>query len=340
MEGTSPVPYPAPSLDRNDVHVSERVNFRPGVDFAIVTADEADDPISQSLAAGAFPESYWPLVELLEALTPKGGRVLDMGTHVGTFLLTAAALGFEVLGIEASPRNASLLQASIDRNTFTRARLMHAAVSDGPGTLTFLQAGPYGHVVEAGSENAGRHGLVEVPAPAVDDLLDGLGWDHVDFIKMDIEGSEVTGLRGLSRRLTRSDAPPLIVESNGHTLAMFGQTTKRLRRALEDFGYRLNLVEDGCLRAVKSNELQPETCVDPRMDRAELSRRVLASSGSKSIHNRMHIARELAGGGWAVPATYEVREAVRQLKADAEPSVREAAATLTAPPAWRTWLGL
>jgi FkbM family methyltransferase len=350
MEGTSPGPYPAPLLDASCIHVSEGVEVRPGVGFSVVTGAEAADPISLSLREGRFPDSYLPLVELLETLAPAGGRVLDLGTHVGTFLLMAATLGYEVLGVEASPRNASLLQSSIDRNKFDRARLVHAAVSDAPGQLMFLQGGPYGHVVGSGSTANGASHAVEVPALAIDDLLDSLGWDKVDFIKMDIEGSEVAGLRGLSRRLSRSDAPPLIVESNGHTLALFGQTTKRLRRVLEDFGYRIRLVEPICPREVRSGEPQTETCVDylalkrdPRMGETELSRRILKTSVSKSVHDRLHITRELAAAGRKIRAIPAAQRAIEQLRSDPEPAVREAAeaaAALDVQPAWKSWLGL
>src|SRR5207245_1177343 len=116
-----------------------------------------------------------------------------------------------------------------------------AAVSDRPGTLEFCQAGPYGHVAAPGSWAAD----VVVPALAVDDLLDEHGWDRVDFIKMDIEGSEVAGLLGMARRLGRADAPPLFVESNGHTLALFDQTPATLKATLEGFGYRNYQVDPG-----------------------------------------------------------------------------------------------
>ncbi len=63
--------------------------------------------------------------------------MLDLGTHVGTFTLAAAALGYEVIGVEASPQNAALLRAGLEHNAFRHVQLINAAVGDRPGTLEF-----------------------------------------------------------------------------------------------------------------------------------------------------------------------------------------------------------
>src|SRR4051812_7617399 len=95
-----------PWLDPAGLRVAERVVVQARVEFAAVTDEAATDSISLDLAEGRFPASTRPAVEYLQAMTPRGGRVLDLGTHVGSFTLAAAALGYDVVGIEASPRNA------------------------------------------------------------------------------------------------------------------------------------------------------------------------------------------------------------------------------------------
>jgi FkbM family methyltransferase len=350
MDGASLRPYAAPALDEHDARACE-VTVRPGVRFSILVEADAEDPISRALASGHWPLSG-ALIELLEASAPRGGRVLDLGTHLGAFTLGAAALGYEVLAVEASPRNAALLQASIERNGFRGARLAHAAVSDRPGHLEFFQHGPYGHVAQPGS------GLttISVPALAIDDLLDEHGWDGVDFIKMDIEGSEVAGLKGMARRLGRPEAPALFVESNGHTLAMFGQTPASLKATLEGFGYRNYLAESGRLRPAGRADFQPLTCVDylatkdvarlesrgwrvdPPMDRAEVIGHVLDSCRSPYATVRAYIARALKGAGPAILGHEPVRQAVRDLQADASPDVRRAARAVRLPSPWRSWM--
>src|SRR5262245_45259683 len=118
------------TVDPAGVIVSERVMVQARVEFAAVTDRAATDPISRDFVAGRFPAGTRPAVEYLQAMVRPGARVLDLGTHIGSFTLAAAALGYEVVGVEASPRNAALLRASLIKNGFRKARLVHAAVSD------------------------------------------------------------------------------------------------------------------------------------------------------------------------------------------------------------------
>src|SRR5262249_7130458 len=146
---------------------------------------DTDDDLIRTLASGAYPPADRPLQQLLHHLTPAGGRVLDLGAHFGVFSLAAAAAGYCVAAVEASPLNAAVLRASAARNGFDRLTVLHACVADRPGTANFLGYGPFGHIIAADDP---RHGVI-VRAATVDGLLDELGWDRVDFVKMDVEGS-------------------------------------------------------------------------------------------------------------------------------------------------------
>src|SRR6516165_4106600 len=81
--------------------------------YEIFVPSDSDDDISDDIAGHrySFPEHY----ALLLKLAPPGGRVLDLGAHLGTFSLFAAAHGYQVLAVEASPRNAALLKATIKK---------------------------------------------------------------------------------------------------------------------------------------------------------------------------------------------------------------------------------
>jgi hypothetical protein len=101
-----------------------------------------------------------------------------------------------------------------------------------------------------------------VRATTVDDLLEELGWERVDFIKMDIEGSEVSAVRGMARLLSRADAPPIFFESNRHTLGFFDKTPSDLKASLAALGYRNYLVAQNRLIPVLPETEQQDTVVD------------------------------------------------------------------------------
>jgi FkbM family methyltransferase len=335
MDADREQPYNAPILD-GDTFAPSTLRVAEGVQFDVLT--EADEPISRSLAAGVYPPEYGFLVELLRTIVPAGGRVLDLGAHVGSLALAAAAAGFEVIAAEASPRNAALLQASATRNGFARMRVIHAAISDRRGSLDFCAMGPYGRVLSPATSAPS----VKVRAVTVDSLLAELGIDRIDFVKMDIEGSEVAAVRGMSRLLSSEAAPPVYYESNGHTLAFYGRTPQQLKTAFARLGYSNYRVEPGRLVPVTAQEFQPLILVDYlaskgrppglrswRIDRPmtndEAVECVVAMCSSAAVPERLYMARSLSQAPNTIRKHPLVQTAVATLRDDPVEPVRIAA---------------
>jgi FkbM family methyltransferase len=337
MGHSAPEHSPVPDAKSASKELYRTIAIREGLSFDIAIGAEADDPFSQAFAQGNFPSG--PLTDLMFQLVRPSDFVLDLGAHVGTFSLAAAALGCRVLSVEASPRNATLLQASLARNGFPNMQVAHAAVSDRAGAVRFIPNGPHGVVYTPAVDLPS----VTVPALTVDQLLAGVGWRRVDLIKMDVEGSEIAAIQGMSRLLARKDAPPIIYECNAYTLKLFERTARQLKRALEKLGYRNYLVEPGHLTPVRARDLQPFVVVDylavkrwpPRLPgwqlprpigRAELRDKFLAACAHPHQHVRGHAARELESGpSWLVNDA-AIQNALAALSNDALAEVREAAA--------------
>ena len=304
--------------------------------FKIAVDPGDEDAISQSIRDGTW--TCPPLFELGFALTRPGDAVLDLGAHIGTFALSAAALGRRIVAVDASPRNARLLEESAAQNGFEQLRIVSAAVSDRAGTIEFIEAGPYGMIANPRIELP----RIQVPAIAVDELLADMGWDRVDLIKMDVEGSEVGALRGMSRLLGGAKAPPILYESNGHTLALFGQTPSQLLATVAEFGYESYLVEPRRLIPVDPGHLQIDCNVDylavkpplqvppgwhvlPPRSFEETIAQVIAACGHPHEHHRTYTARTLAQADNKILQHEDVRQALYALQDDAHPDVRAAA---------------
>ncbi len=233
-----------------------RIRHR-GISFQIALAAEANDPVSGAYRTGRL-EPIAPLVELARRLLQPGARVLDLGAHVGGFALTAAALGCRVIAVEAAPRQVEVLRAAVLGNGFTQLHVVHAAVGDQGGMVDFSCHGPWGHVACAATRMPARR----VPAVRVEDLLAEAGWSGVDFVKMDVEGSEVRALHGMANLLRRGDAPPLYFESNRHTLAFYGESPESLKALLRGLGYRLYRVRWRGLMLEREESEQDEVVAD------------------------------------------------------------------------------
>jgi FkbM family methyltransferase len=281
-----------------------RLNAPLGLRLSAVVSGRATDPISGDLLRGVYPPAVpW---ELLEHYLRPGNVVLDLGANVGACALLAAARGCRVIAVEAHPDNVQLLRASAAANQFAQFQVVHAAVSDRPGTIRLIHDGPYGLVAPDGTGDGG----VEVAARTVDDILAELGVEHVDLVKMDIEGSEVMAVAGMAGLLSRPDAPAVFYESNGHCLNLQRHTCADLKRVVSAFGYTSYQADGRQLRPVWPELVQPEVVVDylatkapptdlpgwqigPPLPAAELRARFLAMCQVEFDAQRGHLTREL-----------------------------------------------
>ena len=172
--------------------------------------DESDVDISKQVK-----ESGWYYDEkfeskVFEAHLKPDMTVLDLGANIGFYtILARSVVGQEgrVFAFEPFPDNAYLVRASIKENSFTNVIVVEAAVSDKVGKTT-LYLSP-----DACSEHSllnlnFQHSLdstvnkIEVQVVTVDDYLErNVGNLKVDFIKMDIEGSESRAIKGMKKVL-------------------------------------------------------------------------------------------------------------------------------------------
>jgi len=328
---------PDPQPDRSTWRSCE-ATLGDGGRVTVLFDSAADDPISNPLATGKVSLDQELVALMLEMVQP-GHLVLDLGAHIGTFALAAAAAGCAVLAVEASLANATLLRASASANRFRDLRVVTAAVSDRPGTVRFCPRGPWGHVAMAAADLPGQ----TVLAVTVDELLTEMGLPAPALVKMDIEGSEVAALRGMRRLLERDDAPPLLYESNGHTLAFLGTSPEQLAAEFSAFGYTSYLVESDRLVRIQPGEMQAQTEVNclalkrrpetlrrwqfaPPLTFEDRIARMAIDCRSPNRDHRLYMATALRAADAAVLAHPVLAEALASLRRDPEPAVRDAVA--------------
>jgi FkbM family methyltransferase len=110
-------------------------------------------------------------------------RVLDLGANVGfaSMLFAERYPKAEIVAVEAAPDTFARLQNNVAGLPSVRA--MHIAV--GTDGLTHIDL-----AVPSAERHASAAGVV-VPAKSLTRLLNDLGWDHVDLMKIDVEGAEL-----------------------------------------------------------------------------------------------------------------------------------------------------
>ena len=166
-----------------------------------------------------------------------------------------------MIAVEAAPRNVACLTESVRANDVD-VTVVPVAVAAHRGRVHFLDSGPFGAITD-------DEGAVEVEALPVRDILDRAGAARADIVKMDVEGHELAVLDGMSDLLAGADAPAIVIEGNGFTLAGAGLVPGDLVRRLHDFGLQTWRIGDHELFRVGPDDLQPETVCDYLASRSE-----------------------------------------------------------------------
>lgn len=129
---------------------------------------------------------------------------LDCGANFGYWSARVETGEFgahEVVAVEASESTCSLLE----RNLGGRGRVIHAAVSDQVGEVSFDDSQPHQ------ARQISAVGMVTVPATTIDCLV---GQATRVLVKLDVEGAEPAALQGAAKTLARADVA-ILYEDHG-----------------------------------------------------------------------------------------------------------------------------
>ncbi len=283
-----------------------------------------------------------PVMRAFLGMVIPGARVIDLGCHLGTFSLPAAALGAEVIAVDAWARHVHLLRLAARRNRFKHLHAVHGVISDGDQPVPFIERSIHGRVV---AEEDAESPTTTVPPLSVDDLVESHGWDRVDAIKMDIEGCEPAALRGMERLFSRGHRPAIVFECNGGMLPIFGSSTGELRQAIAALGYELLLIDhlnpgklvethpdavqtecvcDYLALAERPDKLARDWTIDPPFSRQQTVARLLETAADEAAGYRRYAADLLATGPDWLRGEPVTALTMRALEGDVNESVRTA----------------
>ena len=179
--------------------------------------------------------------------------MVDCGAHIGMYSVLAGRVmknGGTILAIEPNPDTLPLLRENLELNQVTCAKVIEGAASSGEGTQT-LYAGDEGKAAYS-SLHIPVEGGHQVPVCTftLDSLLDEQGIEHVDFLKIDVEGAEIDVWNGCEKSIAAGRVQLVMVEFTESILRQTRRSTEMLVEAWEAKGYRWYRLDEDTLQLV------------------------------------------------------------------------------------------
>jgi FkbM family methyltransferase len=181
-------------------------------------------------------------------LVKSGDIAFDVGANIGVYSVLLSGLCGQpgrVWAFEPVPETCWRLRETLALNRCANVLPIEAAVCETDGTATMNLFDP-GHCVwnSLGRPEMGPDGAkvlprasVDVPSLTLDGFCDREGIEHINFLKVDVEGFEVFVFRGAERLLRDHRVDYICFEISQQPLKGAGFTSRQVFAELEKWGY-------------------------------------------------------------------------------------------------------
>jgi FkbM family methyltransferase len=188
-----------------------------------------------------------------------GTTFFDVGANVGIFSILASGLvgaKGRVFSFEPDPANFGRLARNISVSRISNVVLNRFALMDREGSVSLkvLPEDGWGMYSSVGEPLRGvkePRGLTgetvthQVDCSTLDNYVRDNRVEGVDLVKIDVEGAELSVLKGGERLLSARRSPVLVIEFNRITADIMGYDLFQLRQYIESLGYTLHRVTGG-----------------------------------------------------------------------------------------------
>lgn len=218
------------------------------------------------------------------------GVMIDVGAHRGGSLVSFLAAGWRVYAFEPDPENRKHLRANV--GLARRIKIDPRALSERPeAARTFFRSEVSSGISSLHAFHHSHVGSIAVEVTTLRVFAQENGIDHVDFLKIDVEGNDLYVLKGAP--LGPSWARIIMAEFEDRKTLSVGYTAADLFAYLVDHGYRLVISEWEPVEEYGRHHRWKRFCLYP----AELSRdawgNVIAFAREEDYHAFLRQARSL-----------------------------------------------
>jgi len=151
--------------------------------------------------------------EIVKKIIKKGDVVVDVGANIGYYTLIFAKLvgnDGKVFSFEPEPTNFNLLKKNVEINGYKNVVLIKKAVSTKTDkTMLYIANDNKGSHTLVNAKHDGE--FIEIDSVRLDDYFKNY-YGKINFVKIDIEGSEASAIKGMSSLLRKMGQIKIMTE--------------------------------------------------------------------------------------------------------------------------------
>jgi FkbM family methyltransferase len=140
---------------------------------------------------------------------------VDAGAHVGTFAIriAKAVVDGTVIAIEPDKENLNYLEKNVKLNSIKNVVVVQKGLWSKSGRMLFYLTHSASHSMFA---QKGVKKAAQIEVDTLDNILERVGMDKVNFIKINVEGTEIEVLKG-ARKTLMSNPVEIVIDAH-HTV--------------------------------------------------------------------------------------------------------------------------
>lgn len=191
-------------------------------------------------------ENFMLEAQHLKNLIEPGDNILDVGCNIGvltTIMATLTGSNGSVTAIDILPDNCMITCAQLGLNSLTNVEVLNIGADEKSGTVTIADNSNSGIIIDKNTERK----TLNVKTIPLDNLLDKSR--PFNLIKMDVEGFEVSALKGAQEILKTK--PKIALEIHGPHLLSYNTNMEALFKTIGIENY------EGVFIHKYSNKIEP-----------------------------------------------------------------------------------
>lgn len=181
--------------------------------------------------------------EFLEAFTKqtkKAKVIYDIGSNIGLYSLTAAALNKDarIIAFEPETHCCEIIEKSKNLNSFDNIEVQECCLGDHNDTIKLSMKGSTGHFV---SHDVKEEEVIEKPVYRLDYLVEKKSIPAPDMVKIDVEGYEAHVMRGM-KNIMSVHKPVILLELHKEFMSQYGENSNKLLDSAKASGYTVKVL--------------------------------------------------------------------------------------------------